>query len=214
MIITLYSTKSSTKTSVAISTAVYLANKNKKVIFADLDVTQASASGWLDFRGENKKLSYIPCIQKSGKYVARELIELQKHYDYVIADCAGHADVNGRSALTVSDLAIVPVLPSALSVMTLENTLNSCIDAQAQNIKLKVMLVIAGCSPNHLVKDTEEAKKIIKELIHNTENIFLAENIITARKIWMDIVTEGKGITESNNQQAANQFVELMKEVF
>ena len=58
MIVTLYSTKSSTKTSIAVSTAIYLANKDNKVIFADLDTTQASASGWLDFRGENKNLTY------------------------------------------------------------------------------------------------------------------------------------------------------------
>jgi chromosome partitioning protein len=214
MIVTLYSTKSSTKTSIAVSTAIYLANKNNKVIFADLDTTQASASGWLDFRGENKNLAYIPSIQKTGKYVARELVELKRHYDYVIADCAGHADINGRSALTVSDLAIIPVLPSALSVMTLETTLNACIDAQAQNEKLKIMLVITGCSSNHLVKDTDEAKSIISELIEGTENFYLANTTITARKIWMDIVTQGKGITESNHQQATNQFNQLMEEIF
>jgi chromosome partitioning protein len=217
MIITLYSTKSSTKTSVAISTAVYLANQDKSVVFADLDVAQGSGTGWLDFRNANPKLKYIPCIQRSGIYVARELMELQRNYEYVVVDCAGHTDVNGRSALVASGIAIVPVLPSALSVMTLENTLNACIDAQAQNNDLKVVIVITGCSSSHLVKDTKdtkEAKEIIRKLIANKDNFYLAENTITAKKVWMEIVVNGYGITESGDKKAADQFNELMKEIF
>ena len=81
MIITLYSTKSSTKTSVAISMAVYLANKNKSVVFADLDAMQGSASAWLDYRQDNENLIHIPNFQKTGKYIARDLLELAKNYN-------------------------------------------------------------------------------------------------------------------------------------
>jgi chromosome partitioning protein len=215
MIITLYSTKSSTKTSIAVSTSVYLMNKGKDVVFADLDIAQASASEWLDYREANEKLGRIPCIQKSGKYVARELIELKKrNYDYVIADCAGHHDVNGRSALTVTDLAIVPVLPSSLSLITLENTLNSCINAQAVNPNLKVIVVLTGCHSNHLVKDTQEAREAILDLIKDEDNFKLANTTITARKVWNDIVVEGKGITESNNTQSVAEFNQFMEEIF
>lgn len=215
MIVTLYSTKSSTKTSVAVSTAVYLLNQGKDVIFADLDIAQASASEWFDYRDSNEKLKRVPCIQKTGKYIARELLELKKrNYDYIIADCAGHADVNGRSALTVTDLAIVPVLPLSLSLITLENTLNSCINAQVINPNLKVLLVLSGCHSNHLVKDTQEARDMILDLIKDEPNFKLANTTITARKVWNDIVVEGKGITESANQQAVAEFIDFMKEVF
>ncbi len=215
MIVTLYSTKSSTKTSIAVSTAIYLANGNRDVIFADLDTTQASASEWLDYRDANEKLKRIPCIQKSGKYIARELLELKtRNYDYIIADCAGHADINGRSALTVSDIAIVPVLPSSLSLFTIETTLNSCIDAQALNPKLQIIIVLTNCHSNRLVKDAQEARDTILESIEDVPNFKLAETHITSRKVWIDIVAEGKGITESNNPQAISEFNMFMNEVF
>jgi chromosome partitioning protein len=214
MIITLYSTKSSTKTSVAISMAVYLANKNKSVVFADLDVMQGSASAWLDYRQDNENLLHIPNFQKTGKYIARDLLELAKNYSYVISDCAGHADASGRSALTVSDLAVVPVLPSSLSLITLETTLNSCVDALAINPKLNVIIVMTGCHSNPQVKDTKEAREMILDLIKNEPNFKLADNNIVARKVWIDIVAEGKGITESNNAQAANEFDNLMNGIF
>ena len=214
MIITLYSTKSSTKTSIAVSTAIYLANKSNKIIFADLDTSQASASQWLDCRQDNERLIRIPSIQKSGKYIARELLELQNNYTYVIADCAGHADINGRSALTVSDIAIIPVLPSSLSLFTIESTLNSCIDAQTLNPKLKIIIVLTNCHSNRLVKDTQEARDTILESIEGVSNFKLADTQITSRKVWIDIVAEGKGITESNNPQAIEEFKKLMSEVF
>ena len=214
MIVTLYSTKSSTKTSIAVSTAVYLINQDKNTVFVDLDILQGSAVNWLDIRQEHNDLIRVPCIQKSGKFVARELLELKKYYEWLIVDCAGQADVNGRSALTVTDLAIIPVMPSSLSLMTLENTLNVCIDAQAQNEKLKVTLFLTCCSTNYLVKETNEAKEIIKNLIDKIDNFYLADSVITYRKAWMDIVNEGKGISESTNQQASQEFNQLMQEIF
>lgn len=98
--------------------------------------------------------------------------------------------------------------------MTLEKTLNTCIDAQAQNEKLKVALFLTCCSTNPAVKDTLQAKKIIRNLISDIDNFYLAESIVTYRKIWADIVAEGKGITESNNQNAIMEFEQLMKEIF
>lgn len=214
MIVTLYSTKSSTKTSVAVSTAVYLINQDKNTVFVDLDILQGSAVNWLDIRQEHNDLTRVPCLQKSGKFVARELLELKKYYEWIIVDCAGQADVNGRSALTVTDLAIIPVMPSSLSLMTLENTLNVCIDAQAQNEKLKVALFLTCCSTNYLVKETNEAKEIIKNLMDKIDNFYLADSVITYRKAWMDIVNEGKGISESTNLQASQEFNQLMQEIF
>jgi len=80
MIITIFATKSSTKTSIAVSTAVYLKNLGKDVLLADLD-TQASASNWLDYRSENSALNQIVCVKKNGKNVSRDLIELAAKYD-------------------------------------------------------------------------------------------------------------------------------------
>ena len=143
------------------------------------------------------------------------MLELKnRSYDYIVADCAGHADINGRSALTVTDIAIVPVLPLSLSLITLENTLNSCINAQVINPNLKVVVVLTGCHSNHLVKDTQEARSMIIDLIKDEPNFKLANATITARKVWNDIVVDGKGITESANQQAIIEFTDFMKEIF
>jgi len=212
MIITIYATKSSTKTSIAVSTAVYLANKQRDVLFADLD-TQASASAWLEFRADDEGLEQIPCIQKYGKTVAKDLKEFNKRYEVVVADCGGKNDTSGRSALLVSDIVIIPVFPSSLSLLTLETSLNACLEAKMLNEKLQVVVVLTGCSSNHLVKDTKESRNLISHMLSEYEDVVLAKNFITTRKIWMDIVSKGQGITESGHSQATGQFQLLMEEI-
>lgn len=212
MIITIYATKSSTKTSIAVSTAIYLSNKKKDVLLADLD-TQASASAWLEFRADDEKLNQITCIQKYGKTVAKDLKAFNKHYEIVVADCGGKNDTSGRSALLVSDIVIVPVFPSSLSLLTLETSLNACIEAKLLNEKLKIIVILTGCNANHLVKDTKESRTLISQMLFEYEDVIFAKNFITTRKIWMDIVSQGKGITESGHTQAAGQFQLLMEEI-
>ncbi len=212
MIITIYATKSSTKTSIAISTAVYLVNKGRDVLLADLD-TQASASAWLEFRSDDEDLKQIPCIQKQGKTVAKDLKEFDKRYEIVVSDCGGKNDTSGRSALLVSDIVIIPIFPSSLSLLTLETSLNACVEAKVLNDKLKVIVVLTGCSSNYLVKDTRESRELIEDMLLEYEDVELANNFITTRKIWMDIVPAGKGITESGHGQATGQFQLLMEEI-
>jgi len=215
MIVTVYATKSSTKTSIAVSTAIHLANHGKDVLMADLD-TQASASSWLEFRSEDENLKQIPCIQKYGKTVSKDLKELDSRYEIVVADCGGKNDTSGRSALLVSDIAIIPIIPSSLSLLTLEASLDACFEAKLLNEKLKVFVVLSGCSSHHLVKDTDESKEFVREALaeYKEENVALVDSTITARKCWMDIVSLGKGITESNHAKSISEFESLMDEVF
>ncbi len=215
MIVTIYATKSSTKTSIAVSTAVHLANEGKDVLMADLD-TQASASSWLEFRSEDENLKQIPCIQKHGKTVSKDLKEFDSKYEVVVADCGGKNDTSGRSALLVSDIAIIPIIPSSLSLLTLEASLDACFEAKLLNDKLKVFVVLSGCSSHHLVKDTDESKDFVNEALaeYDEDNVVLVDSTITARKCWMDIVSIGKGITESGHAKSISEFESLMNEVF
>ncbi|MEE9338222.1 MAG: hypothetical protein V3U87_09095, partial [Methylococcaceae bacterium] len=152
-------------------------------------------------------------IQKYGKTVAKDLKEFDKRYEIVVSDCGGKNDTSGRSALLVSDIVIIPVFPSSLSLLTLEASLNACIEAKLLNEKLKVIVVLTGCSANHLVKDTKESRDLIADMLSEYEDVILADNFITTRKIWMDIVSKGQGITESGHGQATGQFQLLMEEI-
>jgi len=212
MIITIFATKSSTKTSIAVSVAVYLKNSGNDVLLADLD-TQSSASDWLDYRSENSNLNQIVCVKKNGKNVSRDLIELAAKYDYVVCDCGGKDYLAGRLSLLAADIALIPIFPTNLSLLTLESSLSAVSEAKNFNSKLQVIIVLTGVNSNVLVKDTAEARDLITDMIKEMDYCKLAENCITTRKVWSDITSLGLGITESGHTKAVEQFVGLIKEV-
>lgn len=212
MITTIFATKSSTKTSIAVSTAIYLKNIDIDVLLCDLD-SQKSAIIWMEYRDDNETLKSVPTIEKSGSTVYSSLKELSLKYDHLICDCGGKNDASGRYALLVSDLVIIPVFPSNISLMTLNQSLRSIEEAKVQNEKLKVIILLTGVNSNPRIKDTEEAREAIDDLIKDYDYVSLAKNFITTRKIWSDISCTGQGITETSNIKASSQFIDLMKEV-
>jgi chromosome partitioning protein len=212
MITTIFATKSSTKTSIAVSAAVYLKNKGVDVLLCDLD-SQKSAVVWMEYRDKDHSLKSIPTVEKSGATVFSSLKELSSKYGHLICDCGGKNDASGRYALLVSDLVIVPVFPSNISLMTLNNSLRSIEEAKVQNSTLKAVIVLTGVNSNPRIKDTEEAREAIVDLISEYDYITFARGFITARKVWSDISYTGQGITETSNEKASSQFNELMNEV-
>jgi chromosome partitioning protein len=212
MITTIFATKSSTKTSIATSMAIYLKNKGVDVLLCDLD-SQKSAVIWMEYRDADSALTPVPTIEKSGSTVFSSLKELASKYEHIICDCGGKNDASGRYALLVSDMVIIPVFPSNISLMTLNNSLRSIEEAKVQNDKLTATIVLTGVNSNPKIKDTEEAREAINDLIAEYDYVSLADSFITTRKVWSDISCTGQGITEANNEKASIQFLELMEEV-
>lgn len=212
MITTIFATKSSTKTSLAVSMAVYLKNKEVDVLLCDLD-SQKSAVIWMEYRDADTSLTPVPSVEKSGKTVFSSLKELSSKYEHLVCDCGGKNDLNGRYALLVSDVVIVPVFPSNISLMTLNQSLRAVEEAKVQNEKLKAIVVLTGVNSNPKIKDTDEAREAISDLISEYDYVSLAKGFITTRKVWSDISCTGQGVTETSNGKAVKQFVALMDEV-
>lgn len=196
----------------AVSTAIYLKNKGVDVLLCDLD-SQKSAVIWMEYRDSDPTLVSVPTVEKSGSTVYSSLKELSSKYDHLICDCGGKNDVSGRYALLVSDVVIIPVFPSNISLMTLNQSLRSIEEAKVQNEKLKAIIVLTGVNSNPRIKDTDEAREAITDLISKYDYVSLARGFITTRKIWADISCTGQGVTETSNEKAVSQFIELMNEV-
>lgn len=167
----------------------------------------------MEYRDADEKLISVPTVEKSGSTVYSSLKELSLKYDHLVCDCGGKNDASGRYALLVSDLVIIPVFPSNISLMTLNQSLRSVEEAKVQNENLQAIILLTGVNSNPRIKDTDEAREAIGDLIRDYDYIALAKSFITTRKVWSDISCTGQGITESLNDKASSQFIELMNEV-
>lgn len=96
------------KSTKAVNIAGYLILKQgKTAIIVDAD-DQKSIMTWYNDRQNVEGLPHIPVVAASGK-IKETLLELDRHYDYVIVDTAGRDSAELRSGLLAADLFLSPL---------------------------------------------------------------------------------------------------------
>ena len=194
------------KTTLAINAAAWLVSHQKDVVLVDADY-QGSAAKWVKDR-EQTQLPEVYCVQRYDD-VRKTLLDLKSRYEYVVVDVAGHDSKELRIALLACDLFVVPFRPSQIDLDTLPH-LNDMVDnAKPLNPRLKALSVIALASTNPVVKEIEEAR----EYIDDFEHFKMLEAIIYDRKIYRDVIGEGRGVFEAENEKAKNEIDVFMTEL-
>ncbi|MGI9400055.1 MAG: AAA family ATPase, partial [Rhizobiaceae bacterium] len=112
------------KTTLSLNLAAALSANGRTVAILDTD-PQGSLGRWFMSRCERRgdetpDLGFRTASAWGARYEARELA---KNYDYVLIDTPPKMGVDGRPAIEVADLIIVPVSPSPLDLWATEPTL-------------------------------------------------------------------------------------------
>lgn len=208
-IIVLGSTKGGVgKSTLATSLAIVL-SEHFKTVLVDCD-SQLSASEWADTRDEDTKLENIKHLQKTGR-IKTTLLGLKSEYDLVICDTGGHdASSELRQALTIADLAVVPLRPSQADLNALGNMLELIDDAQeVANPNLRSLYVINGANTNNKSKKLEDVKNALK----GADRITLTKTVIYNRDAYVAAIGSGEGVTELKDKKARNEFMAFADEV-
>ena len=194
------------KSTIAINMASYLANQGKDIMLVDADPQQSSAN-WVKDRDETD-LPSVHCAQRYGD-IKKTLKDLNERYEYVIVDVAGHDSKELRTALLVADVLVIPFRPSQFDLDTLPH-LSEVIDQALsfnENLKSYGLLTLAPTNPAN--KEIYEATSYLQDFPLLTP----LTTIIHDRKAYRDVLSEGKGITESNNPKASEEFTQFMQEL-
>lgn len=194
------------KSTLAINTACYLADQGKDVVLMDADIQQSSAN-WIRDR-EQTDLQAVHCIQRYGD-IKNTLKDLAQRYEYVIVDVAGHDSKELRTAMLMADKLIIPFRPSQLDLDTLPHLSEVIDQAQSFNEKLKAYGLLTLAPTNSANQETKQALDYLSDFpilvpLHAT---------IHERKVYRDVISQGKGVIESNNAKAIEEFTQLMLEI-
>lgn len=100
------------KTTIAVHLATALARMKFRVLLLDAD-PQGSALDWSDNR---KIVALFSVAGLPKKSIHKELPALAINYDYVVIDGPPRVNEVARSAISASDLVVVPVQPSPYDV--------------------------------------------------------------------------------------------------
>lgn len=113
LIITVHNQKGgSGKTTTTMALAGELADRGLSVLAMDADA-QGNAMGWSAASDDDSGFpATVIGVAQAGAKLHREIKKHLDNYDIIIVDCPPKLDEIAQSALMVSDLCIIPIMPS------------------------------------------------------------------------------------------------------
>jgi chromosome partitioning protein len=187
------------KTNIAINLAIAFGLKECETLLIDAD-PQRSVEVFTNIRANEDLPLIFNSVAKFGAGLAREALNFKKKYDVVIIDTGGRDSEEMRQALAISDLVIIPTIPSDVDIVVLNKMLKLYAQAKAFNPNSNALIVISKASPNpFLTKKVEALRDYINE--KDLEDIALLDTILYEREAYRNAFTNGKGIIEFSDSK-------------
>ena len=190
------------KTTTAINLAVSLKKKNYNLVFIDAD-PQGSATQWHSIEG-NKSLEIMHHPSPVQPY---DIKELSNQYDYVVIDAPPAIDDITKAILAVTDLAIVPLSPSALDFWSCKGTIKMIDEIRPLNPEIKVKLLINRKIPGTRIG--REARKTVQSF-----HMKVFDTELCQRVAFIDAMTSGVSVMQyAPHSKAAGEIERLCEEI-
>lgn len=198
------------KTTIATNLAAIRSKKQPDTLLIDTD-KQFTASFWCGLRESNKVQPHVKSVQKHGRSLRYDVLDLSKKYKDIIIDAGGSDSAELRSALVIADKVIFPCRASQYDYWTLDRMEAMVHDVTLANPKLRAYALINQTPPNSN-KELESAIKAIKDY----EHIRLLNATIGERIVFRRSATEGKAVVEylPSDNKANEEMMNLYMEIY
>ncbi|AHE95071.1 AAA family ATPase [Campylobacter fetus subsp. venerealis] len=191
--------KSTLATNIAINQSL---SKNELPLLIDTD-PQKSIATFLNIRNEENNPKVFDFTYKYGENLKEFLQNYNSNKD-VIIDTGGRDSREMRIAIALSDMVIIPTIPSQFDVSVLDKMVNIIKMAKEQNEKLVAYIVINRASTNpFLYKKIESLRNFIEEI--EQDYIKLSQTIVYERERYKVATQLGLGVVEMKDGNKAEQ---------
>jgi chromosome partitioning protein len=188
MIVTLMGQKGGVgKSTIAICLGMVALERGQSTLLVDAD-PQGTLRTWSEVAVENQRA--VPTVVTMGATMHRpgQLESIARNYDVTFIDCPPRLGDVQRSALMISDLAILPCGPSASDVWALSSSLELVRAARSLRSGLKACIVLSRKQPRtSLGKD---ARSVLEQ---SELNVLASE--LSYRVAYQEALAAGSGVT-------------------
>jgi len=194
------------KTTVAMQLAGGLGHDKFRVLVVDAD-PQGTATRWAA-NAENSAPfpAHIAGLSAAGIKAHMEVKKYVDQYDYIIIDCPPAVDsVIPQSALMISDLVLVPVVPSPADLWAAVGIQELIAKLKGINDSLQARIVINMCQAN--INLTQEVLDILEDF-----EIGMLETKLTLRTAYRQSAALGKSVYELKGAEKAVIEINRLKE--
>lgn len=193
------------KTTTAVHFVYWLAViKKKSLAVIDADA-QGFTSAWL----EDMELGIDLRRITDADELADQLPDIEEQFDYVIVDNAGNLGEATRSTLLTAKIAVIPISPSGLDLMSAA----SAAKVVRQNQKARGGFPRAGIFINKAVRNTKLLRETI-EVIGQLEGITPLKQIIYQRQAIADSFLQKATVWDvAGSKDAAADYQKLFSEI-
>lgn len=200
------------KTNITTNLAAYLVGLEKDLIIVDTDRAQNSSAKWAARRRATNEIKQVQCVLAHDD-VRDTIKDLAKRYEIVIVDAGGRDSKEFRTALAVADICLAPFVPSQHDVDTLPLVNDLIEQIKVYNPNLIGYAMFSNCPQNKAAREKRinEYREVLAEEL--TELKLLNTEIVN-RIAYTDTATNGRGVTEMDDEKAAQEIISLAKEVF
>lgn len=210
MIITIANQKGgSGKSTLCLNLATKFLLDRKEVVVLDTDI-QKSIETFIDIRSD-KNMECFALFNRTGN-ITDTIKQMIPKYENIIIDTKGEDSLEGRKAMLVSDLVIIPTTPSQLDIAVLNEMFERVGEIQSINEKLQACVVMNRIPPIRYLKEKEAMKDFILQN-KSTLNIELLQSIISERISLKRCVSEGMSIFEYSDEKAKKEFLRFYEEL-
>lgn len=196
------------KSTIAVSLAVLLSKKKRKVLLVDAD-KQATATDFIQWRTETLGDSGFTSVQLAEMRVRNEVLKLKSDFEDIVIDAGGRDTASQRAAISVSDVFIAPFTPKSFDIWTLGQVVQLVQEMQAANPDIQLYALLNKVDYNE--KDIKEAREYIEE-----SGVFkVLKNTLHERKAFGNAAANGLIVSEHKpvNAKAMDELNALFKEI-
>lgn len=189
-----------------LGTGILLSDRPSEILLVDAD-PQGSLRDWHNANEDKPTYDEIHLV---GADRRNTLLELRNFHnpDYMIIDTPGDSkEIIHGYALQMSDLVIIPLLPSPYDVWASEETIDLVRTAKSVNPKLKAMFLL-NQSQSHTI-----VQKEVVELLGQYKDFVLCKNTVRKLEEFKQTASIGKTVFESGKRAGASDIERVTEDI-